>query len=473
MNLSPQLPSAPQAAVNSAPTLPAQRGGERLALAARRNTPRDHIASARRKRGGAGHPAPTPAAWLIVALLAIMAGACAAPPTAAPAPAASPSAARSPIPVPSATPFPTAPPFILRPSATPPPPATLVSLDSIVATPTPDDYNPLTGLRLANPALLNRRPMAVKISNFPRASARPQYGLLNADHVYEYYLEDELTRFIGVFYGQDAERVGPVRSGRPFDEIILRSYKAILAFGFADSRIIQQWIHSDIAPFLVIEKPDNCPPMCRIGSPHEYNTLFTNTAQLSQYVSARGASNDRQALGGLHFGAAIATQRRALRMEIRFSPMSYHYWQYDQVSGRYLRWQDAERAAPGEETYQPLVDGLSGQQVQADNVIVLFVPVGYYFWSKDTEIYDIRWSGAGQGYALREGHIYPIEWKKPRQNDLVELSINGRPYPLRPGVTWFEMLDPNGDPQFSDTAWSFTYTLPPTPTLTPRPTRRP
>ncbi len=37
-----------------------------------------------------------------------------------------------------------------------------------------------------------------------------------ADNVYEYYLEDGMTRFIGVFYGKDAKRVGPVRSAQTF-----------------------------------------------------------------------------------------------------------------------------------------------------------------------------------------------------------------------------------------------------------------
>ncbi len=142
--------------------------------------------------------------------------------------------------------------------------------------------------------------MVIKITNFPR-SVRPQWGLNAADHVYEYYLEDELTRFIGVFYGNDAERVGPIRSARPFDEQIVRLYKAIFAFGYADDRVIDLWTEGDLKPFLVIEHPDNCPPMCRIGPENAYNTLFTDTAQLSQYITDKGVSNDRQRLEGLRF----------------------------------------------------------------------------------------------------------------------------------------------------------------------------
>ncbi len=53
---------------------------------------------------------------------------------------------------------------------------------------------------------------------------------------------------------------------RPFDEYIIRMYKGIFAFAYADDRLIDFWEGSDINPFIVYETPKNCPPMCRIGS---------------------------------------------------------------------------------------------------------------------------------------------------------------------------------------------------------------
>ncbi len=98
------------------------------------------------------------------------------------------------------------------------------------------DGNPLTGLP-ADPTLLERRPVAVKISTFPRGVRAYQSGLSLADVAYEYYIEDGLTRFAAVFYGQNAFRAGPVRSGRYFDEHILRMYQAVLVFANADERV--------------------------------------------------------------------------------------------------------------------------------------------------------------------------------------------------------------------------------------------
>ncbi len=104
----------------------------------------------------------------------------------------------------------------------------------------PSGVNPLTGLPVANPALLNRHPLAIKVTNYPRF-VRPQAGLNLADVVYDYYMERGITRFIAVFYGNDAEQVGPVRSGRFFDEHIFTMYNSYFVFGNADYRIRERY----------------------------------------------------------------------------------------------------------------------------------------------------------------------------------------------------------------------------------------
>ncbi len=151
----------------------------------------------------------------------------------------------------------------VTPSALPAP--TLIETATPVATPTslatvtplanyppegygtqqfPADVDPLTGLTVADPALLDRRPMAIKISNAPR-SIRPQWGLNLADLVFDYYTEAGESRFIALFYGQDASMVGPIRSGRFFDSNVVRGYKAIFAFGGAYQPELASFENSD------------------------------------------------------------------------------------------------------------------------------------------------------------------------------------------------------------------------------------
>ncbi len=319
--------------------------------------------------------------------------------------------------------------------------------------------------------------MVIKVTNFPR-SVRPQWGLMTADHIYEYYLEDELTRFVGIFYGHDASRVGPVRSARPFDEHLMRMYKGIFAFGYADDRVIDLLEESDLAPFLVIEHPDNCPPMCRIGPATAYNTLFTNTSQLSEYVTAKGISNGRQNLDGLRFENTTwltAGGGAANRLEIRYSPTSYHFWDYDAANRRYLRWQDADRRAEGQEIYEPLTDSLTGQQIAADNIVVLLVPTTYFYHSSSTDIYDIQLKLRGDGYALRDGRVFAIEWRRDKPEDMLSIVFpGGTPYPLKPGNVWFEVISSDSPHQVNNLTWRFQFKLPEVPpTKTPKVKNKP
>jgi hypothetical protein len=52
-----------------------------------------------------------------------------------------------------------------------------------------------------DPSILDRRPVFVKVANYP-VSGRPHAGLSFADMVFEYYIGTGGNRFIGLFYGQ-------------------------------------------------------------------------------------------------------------------------------------------------------------------------------------------------------------------------------------------------------------------------------
>ena len=60
--------------------------------------------------------------------------------------------------------------------------------------------NPLTGLPVADPSLLQIPAAPVSISHFP-VEARPQAGLSFAPYVFEVYITEGATRFLTTFYG--------------------------------------------------------------------------------------------------------------------------------------------------------------------------------------------------------------------------------------------------------------------------------
>jgi hypothetical protein len=58
------------------------------------------------------------------------------------------------------------------------------------------------------------RPLGVMIEN--HEDSRPQSGLSFADTVYEAVAEGGITRFLAIFYCQDAPIIGPIRSARTY-----------------------------------------------------------------------------------------------------------------------------------------------------------------------------------------------------------------------------------------------------------------
>ncbi|GBD09769.1 Putative lipoprotein YerB [Candidatus Thermoflexus japonica] len=315
------------------------------------------------------------------------------------------------------------------PAATPTPPSA-GSINEF-----PPDVNPLTGLRVSDPAVLKRRPLAIKISNYPPV-VRPQSGVDLADLVFEHYAEGGVTRFTAIYLGQDAEPVGSVRSARLIDLEIPAMFKAILAYSGASAGVNARIRASDFVERAL--SPDfgvGAPIFWRI--PREgvavEHTLFTSTRRLWEEATRRGI-NTPQDLRGMRFseqppagGQPVSTFIVPYRVE----PVT---WRYDPGSGRWLRWTAG----------QPHMDALTGRQLSAANVAVV------YAHHQTTDILEDRlgnysieiqiW-GSGPVRIFRDGRMYEGQWQRFRREDMLHfVDAQGQPIPLKPGNTWFELV---------------------------------
>ena len=228
---------------------------------------------------------------------------------------------------------------VYLPSVTPVPPAPTEvvfmpeSLPVDVTAPAftlPTNLNPLTGLLPSDPSLLERRPLAIKVANFPRY-IRPQSGLTLADNVFEYYIEGGLTRFIAVFYGNDSEWVGPVRSGRFFDENIQRMYQSFLVFKFADPRVLDYFKLSDFADFVVVPTLGSCPPFRLLPTRHieVYNNSYFYTPEWDGCIERNGLNNNRPVIRSGFFNETTPlSELQANQIFTYYSADSYNYWLY-------------------------------------------------------------------------------------------------------------------------------------------------
>jgi hypothetical protein len=318
----------------------------------------------------------------------------------------------------------------------------------------PKDVDPLTGLKVANPALLQRRPLLIKISNLPR-DVRPQWGLSLADIVFEYYTEEGGTRFAAVFYGNDASMVGPIRSGRFIDAHLVRGYKAIFAFGGAYKAEMDSFMGSDFANRMVMEAPYT--PLKRYD-PNGFNYLVVATSDLSDYAAKRGLGGAQNLNNMLFKLAAPAGGEPARQLSVHYSGATYGRWDFDPASSKYLRFSDtADVVAVGQtEQFTQLTDRLTKQPVAFDNVVVLYADHKLY----SPGIYDIQLSGSGEAYAFRDGQSYKVKWQRSNSDVVSLTNPDGNPFPFKPGNTFFEVIGLNSTLTQTGQTWGFTHQMP-------------
>jgi hypothetical protein len=348
-------------------------------------------------------------------------------------------AAPTPLYLPSVTPLPPTPvPIIIVPESLP-------EWADIPAFILSAELNPLTGLPPSDPELMNRRPLAIKVANYPRY-IRPQSGLTLADNIFEYYIEAGLTRFIAVFYGNDSEWVGPVRSGRYFDEHIQRMYHAYLVFKFADDRVEHHLQTSDIAPFLVVPGFGACPPfrLMETRKIEVYNNSYFDTIKWKDCIVKEGLENRRQGIRlGFFNEDAPLPELLGLQMFTSYSVDSYNYWIYEPSIKQYIRYQersDVRNDKP--ESYDLLIDAVTGEAVHAANVVFLLAPHSFSnTFDEEDEVYQIDLTGSGEAYVFRDGVGIMARWIRTNQDQPLLLTmLDGAPIYLRPGITFYEVL---------------------------------
>jgi hypothetical protein len=332
----------------------------------------------------------------------------------------------------------------------------------------PIDINPLTGTYVEDAELLERRPVAIKVNIVPRYN-RPPWGLSLADIVYDYYHNNGYTRFHAIYYGNDAEMVGPIRSGRFPDDQLIKIYESIFVYGSADPIINGRFFWSEYYDRLVLESgqtiqcpPEPTNPFCRFD-PNGYNFLISGTSEVHSYVADRNFADVRQDLTGMFFQDTPPKGGKAGEEVLTvYSLDTYNKWVYDPNLGKYLRFQDNLYLDQGqEEEYVPLIDQLTDEQISAHNVVILLVPHSF-FRKPPNEIIEIEFNNSGPAYIFRDGAMYEVVWNRPATTGVLYLTDqDGEPFPFKHGNTWFQVIgDSSESSQENRSSWRFIHKFP-------------
>jgi hypothetical protein len=261
--------------------------------------------------------------------------------------------------------------------------------------------NPLTGLPVEDASVLERRPLAVKVSNYPR-TARPQAGLSYADLLFEFYQEYGMTRWHALYLSRDVEKVGPIRSGRKIDARLVQAYQSFLVFSGAHEKIWNFFELEDIESQTLYYGPVSCPAMCRDETQAPINSIYGNTVELRKAAEVLHRPDVVPDLTGMLFSMEPpAMDGGASIVRVRYlSDNAIAEWRYDPQDRKYYRWSETEK---GNGDIAPLTDRLTRQQLSVSNLVIVYV--NYIRRQAGEEIYELALFGEGKAIFFRDGRV--------------------------------------------------------------------
>jgi hypothetical protein len=300
-------------------------------------------------------------------------------------------------------------------------------------TPTPVPWNPLTGV-VTDPSKIRRRIVGAKIDNAPLA--RPQFGLSQADLVYEQLAEGGLTRFLAFFLEAEPDRVGPIRSARLTDIYLGQEWDFLLAYagaGRTTSRLIAEALIPAFKAPELGEKLEGTPYFRDNARPIPHN-MFARIQEV-RGIAAQDPQIPKEVLiKPFNFGDPPATgPLRTISMP--YVPEAAVTWRYDEGANVW------KRTMAG----RPHVDALNNQQIQAENVVVQYAQI---FTAQNVEpdaagnpVLDTVLRGENKLRVFHSGQLFEGTWSKEHdRSKTVYKRDDGSPMLLRPGHVWFHIV---------------------------------
>ena len=301
-------------------------------------------------------------------------------------------------------------------------PATTTTIPATTTTTQPGvPIAPLTGLSDPTGVSRTRPALTVKIENTPQAL--PQWGVSQADAVYEEIVNGGITRLAAIFNSHAPAKVGPVRSVRPTDTQIVWPLGGIFAF----SGGAQYAINSiSTAPVNLVDESSAGDAMFRdlnLLAPHN---LFASAPLLFAF---KGTPTPPPAIFTYRARGDAVTGSPVSSVVVPFPSIYAVTWTWDTHT---LSW---DRTLFGE----PDVTG-TGQRESPQNVIVMWVD---YVNGIGTESSYADLQGSGQAAVFTDGREIRGQWARgPSKADIINyLTASGSTIKLTPGQTWVEVLN--------------------------------
>ncbi len=305
------------------------------------------------------------------------------------------------------------------------------------AAPKKTDYNRLTGLDNLSKDAKGKRPVAIMINNIRKSL--PQYGILNADLMFECLVEGGITRMMAVFadYTKIPE-VCSVRSCRYYFPYFAHGLDAVyICFGCNPTFGQKALDKTGIDYFDGSKNYDTTlfgRDPARLGKYAKEHTAFVKGPNipdvLKNYKIRTDYKKDKDEYIFDFRKPKEVGKTACTDVRINFSDSYYSTFKYDKDKKVYYK----------THTGNPHMDSRANEQLHYTNVFVLETEVGIY---KNGPLVQMDWQG-GTGYYISYGTMRKVKWSKPTFNDTIRVTDSkGNDIPVNRGNSYIAVTDYN------------------------------
>lgn len=278
------------------------------------------------------------------------------------------------------------------------------------------------------------RPVAVMINN--NHAAWPHAGLQDAYLTYEILAEGGITRLMAIFKDKNTEKIGSVRSARPYYlDYALENDAIYVHFGWSEDA------RRDISSLGI----DNINGLTAssvfwrdttLGKAQEH-TAFTKMDKINMYTKEKGYDRDTNTKLLLNYSiksvdlSKMEGAKKADKVFMKYSNYHNTSYEYDSENKVY------KRAMSGTAHN----DAITGNQYTAKNIII--TPIKNYSYDSYGR-QKLENIGSGNGYYITNGYAVPITYTKAsRSSQTIYRYMDGEEIKVNDGNTYIQITPVN------------------------------
>lgn len=285
-------------------------------------------------------------------------------------------------------------------------------------------FAPFTGIAEGGP--FTSRPVMAIINNHPEA--RPQTGLNEADIVFEFIAEYNITRFVALYQSTFPTEIGPIRSARDYFVDLAVAYDAFfVAHGYSPEAYTM--LQSGTVDHINGIKYDGAlfqRSTDRVA-PHNSYISYENIVLGMEMTNASMDYRTKAPYTFNRSGGSGKISEQASMLEVMYgqNPDFTSAFTFDQTTQRY------KRSSGG----IPTIDKETLQQVEVANVLV-FEADHITIDSKGRQSIDLE--SGGKALLFQSGGVREIEWIS--KGGMLVPVASGQTVELVPGKTWIHII---------------------------------